>query len=657
LDKPQARLTGFQLALDRAPQFLSVILLFSLPILTQPKGTDPMLAKGILVQAIVFLMAGLWALRSFSFGRASIVVSRATVVLAFLALWCVASAALSPYPSASLLGLRDLAPFFLWYLLLTFTCTEAWRGENLLVVFLLTGLGTVLWALGQWTGWVPGHWSSVSKAFFEGRPIAGLGSPEALAGFLTLVWPMALGLWVRATHPLAKILWGSTAGLGLWVLFLTGSGPAWVGSLAGAAVFALVLLRKKGGKDRSWVVGLCLFIALSFLLPASRERIGSLLEKGTASAGLRQEVWGGALSIFRERPLEGSGPGTFWAAFPSRAPYPYGMREETPRVHRAGNWVLGWMAETGLVGTLLLLSFGYLVATQWWRLFSAHAVPPSLVAGSFAAVTATMVDGLFRAGGIGPTTLTGLLFLVALPVPLSQRFTRIPGFPLREKIFDLASYKPYLLPLLALVVAGCLWQLKDVFQRQAADVLLGKAMVAVNDGKRDEALALYDRVLGTDPFNFMAREERAWVLCERNTGSDADKAFADLEAAGRMASDAGSLHWMKFQVLMALDRRGEAAGELKAAVRLEPFRIKEIEAFRKAEDLLVRGRKVEALDAYMRLVADHPSCVPLMVDYAKALAAVGRTSDARMVLGDAVKLHPGNEGARRGLEALGGGAP
>src|SRR4029077_19044402 len=116
-------------------------------------------------------------------------------------------------------------------------------------------------------------------------------------------------------------------------------------------------------------------------------------------------------------------------------------------VSHVHNWVMEWTAETGLIGLALLLAFWFFVLAQWWKLYSANAIPKALAAGVFAAVAAVGVDNLFDMNSYLPSTRIPLLFIAALPVALSQRFYKMEGFPIQLRRFDLSPYKIFFLPI------------------------------------------------------------------------------------------------------------------------------------------------------------------------------------------------------------------
>ena len=183
--------TGWGMALEKAPQFLSVLLIFTLPFLTQLEGFDPLFPKFAVAQIIIYFILGAWVLRTFLTGKLVWVSSRSLLALLVLLIWTTIAWVYSPYSKAGFFQMKDDVIYPLWYVLLTFTCLEAWQVENLLVSFLISGLATSLWALGQVFGVGDGGWTAVVKNQFNGKPVAGLGNPDFLAGFLIMVWPLA----------------------------------------------------------------------------------------------------------------------------------------------------------------------------------------------------------------------------------------------------------------------------------------------------------------------------------------------------------------------------------------------------------------------------------------------------------------------------------
>lgn len=637
-------LSGWRLALDRAPQSLSVVLLFAIPFLTQTAGTDILFPKWALTQALVGLMASIWLLETFLKGRMIFVRSKALVALLAFLLWSGATILLSPYSQAALSNWIDFLCIPLWYILLTFTCLESWRAENLLIVFLVSGLGSSLWAAGQALGIGEGPLLSLVHERFGGRVTAGMGDPGALAGYLQMVWPLALALLLRAERLASKVFWSLLLVSALSALFWTGSAAGWVGLLTGSILFAFFTWKDKDRQAFRWSILLGMVLILSALLsPVPGERKGFLNIKG-AEAQVQSQIWIGALDIIKEHPLKGAGFGTFAAAFPSHRPSSLAVvqRGQSSEVAHAGNWALECLVGTGLVGFFLLLAFWYFVLAQWWKLYSANAIPKILGTGVFAAFGAVVADNLFDANAFLPSTLVPLLFLAAFPVALSRRFYRMEGFPIQLREIDLSGVKIYLLPLLVLAVGALLQQSGRAFERQAADVQLKTAMVLSREGKWDEALSRYEKVFHLDPSNLQANYSRAKIYSARGTEGDAEKALADLEAVGRVKPDHLQVHFDKGQILRRLGRNEESKAEMKRAIQLDPLLIFLWDDFKEARRLSTARKFAAALPLYQKMVLDYPNCVPLLTDYARCLLMTQRFPEAIGVYQKVRELDPGN---------------
>ena len=129
--------------IDRAPQFLSVLLLFILPFLIQPEGQDPLLPQWAITQLLVLMILIAWMLKVIVSGKLFWVNSKALIAIVLLFLWLGITVAFSSYSKIGIEHLKDSVCYILWFLVLTFTSLEAWQGENLLIAFLISGFASM----------------------------------------------------------------------------------------------------------------------------------------------------------------------------------------------------------------------------------------------------------------------------------------------------------------------------------------------------------------------------------------------------------------------------------------------------------------------------------------------------------------------------------
>ena len=647
-------LGGWRMALDKAPQFLSVMLVFLVPLLTQLEGADPIFLKWTVTQFLVFLMLGAWLLRIALDGRIAWVYSKALLALFALMVWLLATVLLSPYEPLAWLKLRDFLCYPLWYLLLTFTCVELWRAENLLITFLVTGLASCLWAIGQALGWGSGEWLNIVQTQFGGRVAAGFGDPESLAGYLLMIWPLALALLLRAVSGVSRAFWALIVISSLVSLLWTGSKAGWSGFVAGLLVFGFFVLKDRQEKAYQWLGLLLVFLVLSFFLGPMAPRLRDMASPKSGSLQVHRTVWKGVMEMIQERPLQGTGFGTFSAAYPSHRPISLRLRptQRKIEVDHARNWVLEWTAETGLVGLGLLFTFWFFVLAQWWKLYSANAVPKPLVVGVFAALTGVAVDGLFEMNCFLPSTLVPLLFLAAFPVALSQRFFRMPQYPIQYKVWDLAAYRLYLLPLLVAAIALIFQQIGTVFTRQMADVQLKKAVTLSMAKKWKEAIPLYDHILTLDPGNLKARYFRGSAYFDSGEPEGLEKALWDFNGLAHYSPDYDRVHFAKARVLKTEGRSDESEAEMKRAIQLDPLLVLQLEDYRTARKWIDDKKFKEAIAVYQKLLLDYPTCVPVLVDEAKCLATLERRDEAMALYREVLKLDPDDPEAAAQLKAL-----
>ncbi len=124
-----------------------------------------------------------------------------------------------------------------------------------------------------------------------------------------------------------------------------------------------------------------IFLSFSFLafvfnpslvtrnLPETASNGPALETGGTESGTIRKYVWLGALNIFRNYPILGTGPETFAFAFPKFKPVEHNLTSEWDFLYnKAHNEYLNYLANTGILGLLsylLIIVFSVLQITNY----------------------------------------------------------------------------------------------------------------------------------------------------------------------------------------------------------------------------------------------------------------------------------------------------
>jgi O-antigen ligase len=192
---------------------------------------------------------------------------------------------------------------------------------------------------------------------------------------------LKLGVVLASLSPFALHAAGRRFGQWGWLLvaILVGSVIVLAGSRASWITFGLVLLlsgwRLIGWKRLSGVFALggVLLIALTFVSPQVRVRIERTMQALTADqAGVdsalsgRSRIWGAALCMAKQHPINGVGPRGFRETFPACDPEPEAVAAwgAGPALH-AHQLVLEILSETGVIGLLLWLSAAAMARRAW----------------------------------------------------------------------------------------------------------------------------------------------------------------------------------------------------------------------------------------------------------------------------------------------------
>lgn len=193
---------------------------------------------------------------------------------------------------------------------------------------------------------------------------------------------LKLGIVLASLSPFALYAAGRRFGAAGWVVASAAIGVVllFAGSRASWLTYALVLLFS-GWRLLGWkrllavfVAGAAVAVVVALVSPQVRERVErtamglSADQSGvdTALSG-RTRIWGAALCMVREHPINGVGARGFREAFPDCDPRPGQLAEwgEGPAYH-AHQIVLEVASETGLIGVLLWLA-GLALAWRAWR--------------------------------------------------------------------------------------------------------------------------------------------------------------------------------------------------------------------------------------------------------------------------------------------------
>lgn len=225
----------------------------------------------------------------------------------------------------------------------------------------------------------------------EGQLLSTFSNRNHLASYIVIMIPLTIGFMLTGPERGGFFLWGIALFLFIAVLMMCLARSAWI-AVFSALLLLVFMLFLSGYYDRKKIIGVTvggLIFGLVVLL-LNTEIMRRLLTLGTDNLSGRLTVWRNVISMIRDHPLTGTGPGTFTHAFTLYHPPAYDYRQTL-----AHNEYLQFMAEAGLPtvpGILWLLlsifSMGFKKIKHPSRLVRGTAI------GAVAAFVATLVDAL-----------------------------------------------------------------------------------------------------------------------------------------------------------------------------------------------------------------------------------------------------------------------
>jgi len=213
-------------------------------------------------------------------------------------------------------------------------------------------------------------------------------SPNHLGGFLEMLLPLAFAYTVVGrVKPLPRVLLGYSALMILCGIAVTVSRGSWLASALTLLGFFTVLFVNDRYRLPSFLFLFLILASAGFFFPktyAFQLRVKKVISHGKVDDGLRFDLWRPAVSLWRENPWWGVGPGHFDYRFRK-----YRTEKVQLQPDRAHNDFLNALTDWGAVGTVLIASaWALLYAGVWktWRFIrvSARDVGETRMSNKFA---------------------------------------------------------------------------------------------------------------------------------------------------------------------------------------------------------------------------------------------------------------------------------
>jgi O-antigen ligase len=371
----------------------------------------------LLLAATAFLVA-YWAVKTLLGSGARIRWSRLNIPVLVFGGLVVTSYLGSIHRATSLIG--DYGPFegattYLAYVILYFVAGQLDWGPGRVrwMARALAGGGAAaaVYGLTQYLGY---DWLNLRVSFDAQRSAGTFGNPTLLAGYLALVFPVAVVLALtsgkrseRAVFALA----GAAIFLGAVTTFTRGGWPAMVLTV----VVLLVWQRRQvAARKLAVTVGssvILLLLLAMWLAPPTAEtdpgaRIKAVLRPDGGSIEARLAIWGGAGRLILERPVFGHGPDVFSLVFPKHQSEKLSGEADTALFDNAHSYPLQMAVTLGLPAALLFLA---LFAWHLWRGLAVFAAGDSLVPAMLLGAAAYFMVVLFEPAPFGATFIVWLV--------------------------------------------------------------------------------------------------------------------------------------------------------------------------------------------------------------------------------------------------------
>jgi len=356
----------------------------------------------VFVYAMTIIIITLWALTSLFQGRLLFRRSPLDLPLALFLLSQLISTLLSIHPQTSLFGYYSrfhgglystLSYSILFYAVITHLNRSHLR--PFIYSLLAGGVFAALYALPEHFGFAFSCWAATGSPQatcwvqdVQHRIFGTFGQPNWLAAYVITLLPLTWTLYLKPSRiPYHRLLWLVVHLLFLSVLVFTRSRSGLLGFLVSFGVFTSLQYLRHRLQFLKPALGLLIPTLLLVLAtgtpftpsiaqllnldstPPPPPLTGSVLESGditlpannqggTESGQIREIVWRGALDVFLNYPLFGSGVETFAYSYYNHRPQSHNLVSEWDFLYnKAHNELLNYLSTTGIFGLATYLIF------------------------------------------------------------------------------------------------------------------------------------------------------------------------------------------------------------------------------------------------------------------------------------------------------------
>jgi O-antigen ligase len=235
-------------------------------------------------------------------------------IILFIAVGLVLLLAAAPDIAIGIEGLRVVIQYMLWFFVVTQLLKSPEGAKRLLNILVLSGFLVALYGVYQFiiAVNVPGHWTDQNEGYVRTRVFSIFTTPNMLAGYLTLLVPIGVGLFFAEKNKPRKVYYAAAVVImGLCLLF-TMARQGWIACCASLIVY--VWFKNKKLLLPAMLGIVALFVFCMFFLPSVSSRILYLLSPDyfiSSNKGGRILRWTQALQLFGQHFWTGMGLGQY----------------------------------------------------------------------------------------------------------------------------------------------------------------------------------------------------------------------------------------------------------------------------------------------------------------------------------------------------------
>lgn len=425
----------------------------------------------------------------------------------------------------------------------------------------------------------------------EGRASSTLGAPNIFGSFCVVGLLLSIS-GVAFFRGAGRVVSIGALALCAGALLLSGSRGGVVATLVGTGFLASLLAAWRWGGTRVYQVvtlllgGATVALVVALIILFSLDTASSRW-MGSSGLGQRMYYWQTAFAAWGEAPWIGHGTGSYGTIY---LEYRQPGSNETRHSH---SWFFDFMAESGLFGTLLFLTFLVVVGIRTvillYRQATTHSIPPTVFALQAALLSsgiAILIHGLAEYTlSFRESALVGFLALGVVSGALVSPNWRVIRPDVERGVLLFLA--------LLLMVTGAIWLRTEARIQSAAEMRKTAAMIWGDPGLRTEAMELINNAVRSAPedganwetrgiFREMVRDGRAL--------SDFEEAAARNPQSARLQERLSIYHETRGNRDLALLHQ-------RLAVKLHPLDV--AHRLRLAKLLLEKGNKQEAISHWL----------------------------------------------------------